>query len=200
MKKLYLLSFLLIIGHDLFAQHKGYLIFSNHDTLVCAKVKNSNSSNDEVKYKTNSDDDDFETADARLIIQYQLSNKNGDIYKSMIIDSTQTPVFMQILEDGKICLYEEVVHGGMSTYTTNGITNSVFSATINWYISKDNQPLILIKTSDIAFDEKKRRQILADMFKDDPKLYSEFARGDDFSKYVIRGCIRHYNQAALSQK
>jgi hypothetical protein len=198
MKKLCLLSFLLIIGYDLFAQHKGYVIYSNHDTVVCAKVKKSK--NDEVKFKRNDDDDDFETADAGLIIQYQLSNKSGDIYKSMIKDLNQPPVFMQILEDGKICLYEEVAHGRMSTYSTNGIMYGAFSASINWYINKNNQPLILIKTSDIAFGEKKRRQILADMFKDDPKLYSEFATGDDFSKYVIRGCIKHYNQAALLQK
>jgi len=200
MKKLCLLSFLLIISYNLFAQHKGYLIYSNHDTVICAKVKNSKSNNNEVKYKRNDEDDDFETADAGLIIQYQLSNKSGDIYKSMIKDPNEPPVFMQLLEDGKICLYEELVHGGMSTYSVNGIMYGGFSSSINWYISKNNEPLILIKTSDIAFGEKKRRQILADMFKDDPKLYSEFGAGDDFSKFVIRGSIKHYNQAALSQK
>lgn len=98
---------------------------------------------------------------------------------------------MQRLEDGKICLYEQVINGYNNISTTN------------WYANKDNGPVVMIKTNTLTIigpDHSDRMKDFLKLINDDPKITATFTAENSFSFYTIRKYIRQYNQAASSQK
>src|SRR6185312_16798248 len=95
------------------------------------------------------------------IKQYFIARKNL-LERSVLIDSTSKPVFMTVIERGKIKLYQMIIYFDDSQTTI-------------WYISKDSNDVIALKTSGLSLSKPRRtrKDILAKMLMDNKAVYDK---------------------------
>lgn len=187
MKKVFISAILLLFVFNCFAQHLGYVITSANDTISCFKVKKDLFG---IKYKAH-EKDDFIRIKPDNVKEYQLSNDSAIYIAKPLRKGISDIEYVQRLENGKICLYEQIIIGYNNTSTTN------------WYANKDNGSLVMVKTSGfniIGPDHSDRKKEFLKLINDDPKITSAYTAEDSFSFFTIRKYIRQYNQAASSQK
>ncbi|MFI5158024.1 MAG: hypothetical protein ACHQF4_04115 [Sphingobacteriales bacterium] len=187
MKKIFITTILILFVFSSYAQHTGYVITSANDTVSCFIVKKDLFG---IKYKAN-EKDGFIRIKPDNVKEYQLSNDSAIYIAKALRKGVSDIEFVQRLEDGKICLYEQIIKGYYNTSTTN------------WYANKDNGPVVMIKTSGINIigpDHSDRKTEFLKLINDDQKITSAYTAENNFSFYTIRKYIQQYNEAASSQK
>jgi hypothetical protein len=187
MKKIFPTVILLLFVFNSYAQHIGYVITSKNDTIPCFKVKKDLFG---VKYKAN-EKDDFTRIKTDNIKEYQLTKDSAIYIAKALKDGVSDIEFVQRLEYGKICLYEQIISGYNNTTTAN------------WYANKDNGPVVMVKTSGLLLfgpDHSDRRKEFLNLINDDAKITSTYTAEDSFSFKTIRKYIQQYNEATSSQK
>ncbi|WP_295795007.1 hypothetical protein [Mucilaginibacter sp.] len=112
-------------------------------------------------------------------------------YRAVNKDSSATPMFMTVIEKGKIGLYELI-----NTSTSMGFGNTMTTtSTRDWYIGKNSDYVTGFKSSGIFLGKsrKSRKDLLGEMFKDKPEIYNKYMADDKFSFKQIQRLIHLYN-------
>lgn len=197
MKKFYLSATILFFALNTFAQHWGYVVTAGNDTIHCAKVKAAFLTH-VIKYKAN-DNDDFKSVNTGDIKEYQLSN-DSSVWRAEVLKPGEFPIFLRVEVDGKICLYQEIITTSTLAANSNYINpNYNTTSTTNWYVSKDNAPLIALKTTAlfvIGASHDDRKAALAEMFADNPQVAAEYKADDSFRFKKIKKYVQQYDHDA----
>jgi hypothetical protein len=125
------------------------------------------------------------------IKEYSRSNR-AKTYRAVYQGSSNKPNFMTVIERGKISLYELVqtnsYYGGVS-----GTWNS--TSQTDWYIGKNTDTVVSFKTSGFFMGKSRqaRKDMLGEMFKDNPEVYNKYIAEDKFSFKQIRNLVHLYN-------
>lgn len=119
------------------------------------------------------------------IREYYIARKN-DRERAVYKDSTSRPWFMTVIEKGRISLYQLI-----TTYYHNGMTTS----NTEWYVGKGSDYVSDLKSSSlITFKSKrKRKDIFAEMLKDNQAVYDKYIAEDKFSFKQIQNLVHLYN-------
>jgi len=124
------------------------------------------------------------------IKEYSLTTEQK-IYRKVYRDGSAKPVFMVVIEKGKIGLYE-LIH----TNTTMGYGGAMTTtSTRDWYVGKNSDNVTGFKSSGIFLGKSRqsRKDLLAEMLKDKPEIYNKYMADDKFSFKQIRNLIHLYN-------
>lgn len=113
--------------------------------------------------------------------------KDSVMVVAAVLPDKTTPEFFNLLERGKINMYEKIV-----------ITTSQYGSTTTyyWYVNKGNDLLKEIKATTIFTEgsRKERKKMFSEMIADDEPLKAQFEADSDFSLERLRYYIRQYNQ------
>jgi len=182
MKTLYLaaLIFVTCILPAVSLKAQDYVITAKGDSIPC-KITRPLLGN--FRYKS------ADMADAVKInpeeIKTFYSAKRKALYRSVVLDSSD-PVFMVVVEDGPISLYQYV-------YTNyNGTTTTT---TTVWYVGKNSDSVVELKTSGmfLSTGKKARKDALGEMLMDKKEVYDKYIAEDKFSFAQIREIVHLYN-------
>lgn len=119
------------------------------------------------------------------IREYYIARKN-DRERAVYKDSTGRPWFMTVIEKGRISLYQVI-----TIYYHNGLTTS----STEWYVGKGSDYVSDLKTSSLFSlkSKRKRKDIFAEMLKDNKAVYDKYMADDKFSFKQIRNLVHLYN-------
>ena len=119
------------------------------------------------------------------IKEYYIARKTT-LWRSVFIDSASEPVFMTVVEKGKINLFELV------TSIYNGRTTT---STVTWYVSKGSDYVSDLKTSSLFSNKarKQRKDDFAEMLADNKEVYNKYKSEDKFTFVQIRNLVHLYN-------
>ncbi|MGZ4001238.1 MAG: hypothetical protein ACXVIY_11440 [Mucilaginibacter sp.] len=113
--------------------------------------------------------------------------KDSVMVVAAVLPGETSPKFLDLLERGKINMYERIV-----------ITNSQYGSTTTyyWYVNKGNDLLKELKATTIFTDgsRKERKKMFSEMIADDEPLKAQFEADSDFGLGRLRYYIRQYNQ------
>ncbi|WP_316798405.1 hypothetical protein [Pedobacter frigidisoli] len=90
-------------------------------------------------------------------------------------------LFAHRVISGKITLYELI--------ETSVSYDGRSSSSVTWYVKKQGQEIIAIKTSRISFSRKERDEALFALLKDKPEVANRYQNEDKFSFDFIRSII-----------
>jgi hypothetical protein len=134
------------------------------------------------------------TCKPEMIREYYQSNRDR-LVCSRNLPGEETPIFLDVLEKGKIMLYE--IETKMRTNTGTGMPNtSITSTTTTWYAQKGVQQLREIKTNIISGSRADRKDALLFLINDNAELLARFKSEPSFSFEMIRKLIQDYNRQA----
>jgi hypothetical protein len=110
--------------------------------------------------------------------------------RSVYTDSNSKPIFVTIIEKGRISLYELV-----TSHYNNGFTTT----TTEWYAGKGSDYVTDLKTSSLFLfkSKKKRKDIFGEMLSDNKAVYDKYVGEDKFSFKQIRNLVHLYNTGQL---
>jgi hypothetical protein len=108
--------------------------------------------------------------------------------RAVFINDSKTPVYMKVVENGKICLYEKsdvcaICAGATATDVSDD----------DWYIAKGTDHATCLRTTGIFFDRQKRKNDFGQMLKDNQSVYNQYLAEDKFSFAAIRNFVHLYN-------
>ncbi|PSR52138.1 hypothetical protein AHMF7605_00670 [Adhaeribacter arboris] len=131
----------------------------------------------------------FEKLSSNQVQEYRTNKK---IFNSKNVPGEAKPLFLQRLEAGSIALYEY--------YKRTGATGNTYI--IKWYVSKNDEPLIELKTNwGATIARKERKAAFEELLKDDSELYNQYLSFKSFNYDTLRSFINKYNnRAQLSSK
>lgn len=174
-------SILMLFTISVNAQTEDYVITPKGDTLKCSisfpligaskytipGAKSKKMDRDEIK-------------------EYYITRK--DLRKRVVFMGHKSKAdFMTVIENGKISLYE-IVYNHYSQYSNQSTTE--------WYVGKSSDRVLALKTSDLLFlgkARKERKDDFSDMLKDKPEVYEKYMAEDKFSFSAIRNLVHLYN-------
>lgn len=193
-KKHFIFLFLCIssigLGSDLYAQ-TDYII-NNDNAKIMGEVKSHNV--DKVKFIPAGEKKVQKFNAEQLKEVYQAGH---GVYRSIVREEGGSPSFLQVLEDGKIKLYEyyqagstmysaPMAGGGMGFVGGSGPKK-------RWYAQKDGGAVADIKSNGIWGSRKDRKDNFLNMIKDNPHVAERYAKADKFSFDFVRSLIVEYN-------
>jgi hypothetical protein len=129
------------------------------------------------------------------IKEYYIARKNTR-FRSVFSDrsSTSKPVFMKVIEKGRISLYEII-------YTNTNITfnsNNTYSTTV-WYAGKGSDYVSVLKANALLMPTKRlRKDDFAQMLADNEDVYNKYKADDKFSFVQIRNLVHLYNKGSYN--
>ncbi len=173
-------SALLCCGLSAKSQKKDYVIITRGDTIYC-KLKFPAMS-DYGYYKTDDVSED-EKLNPYQINEYYVAKKNT-LYKTVFEPGTKQLQFMQVIEKGKISLYE-FIGKGWGTGAVQG-TGGYYHYS-KYYISKGSGELEAFSPN------KSGKAIFAELIIDNKNVYDKYTAKDDFDIEKIRNLIQLYN-------
>jgi len=177
--KLIICTAFMLFAYKLKAQ--DYVIKANGDSVACTINKPLIGA---MKYQPNGSGG-YEKITPETIKEYYIAKRNN-MQHSVMMSKHSKPVFMTVIEKGKINLYELIVTMYTGTMTTESKT---------WYASKGEGEVIELKTSSLFLgtSKQKRKDELADMFMDNNDVYNKYQAEDKFSFNQIRLLVHLYN-------
>lgn len=179
MRFLILLGFLLAFNLSCaLAQESGYVIKDSGDTVVCS-IKTAGVNG--FKWKTDAEKDWKYFGGMK---EFHLDQSKLTYQKKTLPDSTK--VFLKVLEQGKINLYEY-----LQVYP--GITTS--DVVVRWYASKSVDDQVEEVKSNRVFNKTnrtERRQALYHLLAGQPTVLSDFKKRD-YTFDEIRNAVHVYN-------
>ena len=113
--------------------------------------------------------------------------KDSVMVVAAVLPNETSPKFLDLLERGKINMYERIV-----------ITSSQYGSTTTyyWYVNKGIDLLKELKATTIFTDgsRKERKKMFSEMIADDEPLKAQFEADSDFGLERLRYYIQQYNQ------
>ncbi|MDF2188259.1 hypothetical protein [Paraflavitalea sp. CAU 1676] len=106
------------------------------------------------------------------------------VYRSALPDAALSRVWLRVVEDGTIKLYNQVT----------SIRSGASGAGDVWYISKGDSPVVKVKTLGIGGNRSKQQTYLATFFGDDTLVLHAFEDMRSFNMENIWSLIRTYNR------
>jgi len=120
-------------------------------------------------------------------IKEYYDTKDSVMVVAAVLPGDTSPKFLDLLERGKINMYERIV-----------VTTSQYGSTTTyyWYVNKGNDVLKELKATTIFTDgsRKERKKMFSEMIADDEPLKAQFEADSDFGLERLRYYIRQYNQ------
>lgn len=176
------------------AQQEDYVITTKGDSIKCKVITPFIGS---AKYKVEG------TAGSKKIkideIKEYSITRNNQTFRSVVIKNAgaffpKKPVFMTVIEKGKINLYEMI-------YTTTG-ANGVSTSTKVWYVGKNTDTVSELKTTSIfSMDSKKdRKDNFQDLIKDNKEVSDKYSSEKKFSFDAIQNLVHLYNTTGIPYK
>lgn len=132
--------------------------------------------------------DKSQKMDIKKIKEFYTTRKDDRERAVIKGDTSNKAVFLKVVENGKISLYEEIY-----TRYSFGMPSG---STTEWYIGKGSDLVTELKTSaliSIGKSRKKRKDILGDMLKDKPEVYDKYVANDKFSFKEVQDLVHFYN-------
>lgn len=123
----------------------------------------------------------------------EFSSAANEVHQRAVFkDSSSKPVYMNVLEKGKISLYSLVIT--TSSYSgSKGVTTS--TSTDNWYVAKGSDYVKGFKSSGIFLGESRqsRKDYFGELLKDNPDVYNKYMAEKKFNFKSIRNMVDLYN-------
>ncbi|HEX3384475.1 MAG TPA: hypothetical protein VHS53_04775 [Mucilaginibacter sp.] len=118
--------------------------------------------------------------------------KDTTLVVAAVLPGDTDPEFINLLERGRINMYEKVV----ITYSRYGSNTSYY-----WYVNKDNDPLKELKATTIFTDgsRKERKKMFSEILADNIPLQGQFEADNDFSLKRLQYYIHEYNQSKTGE-
>ena len=168
-----------------------YVITVKGDSIPC---KISRSFIGIMKYKS-ATMTESESIEPDVIKEYYVAKKNI-LHRAVFKEGSNSPMYMTVIEKGKISLFEEiVVSSSIATYGFGAPTTTRTSVE-EWYISKGSDNVSKIKTTDIVLlinSKQKRKDAFGDMLKDNKAVYEKYLNDDKFTFKQIQNLVHLYN-------
>ena len=185
------ISFSFIISFQCFAQTDGYFITQKNDTVKCSDLKEAFIGKN-LKYRATKLAD-FKDLNTDTVLEYKLPKSKNPFTKRQLPGDSVLK-FVEWTLRGPIDLYTETFYsyGGYGGSGGSGGSNKVN----NYYISKNNVPLIAIKTTGLSLNiasRKERKKALYDMMADAPQLIEQYKAFNEFGYEVVYSMISRYN-------
>lgn len=112
------------------------------------------------------------------------------VYVSKQLPYEMEPLFLKRIENGSISLYEYL--------KTTGAAGETYIK--RWYASKNQEPLIELKTNWGANSSRKeRKEAFEELIRDDAELLALYKSQNSFEQNFLRTLIRKYNNKALAK-
>ena len=178
---------LLLSAFSLQAQNWDYVIKINNDTLKGQFIGK--------KFKAIG----WDKAKRLYLNEYRETYNASDnaVSRAVVISRNNEPVFLPVIEKGKINLYRKIVYN--MAYITPG-ANGMWTgggASAEFYVSKGTDSVSRLDYSQfgtIHLESKKTRMnVLSEMLKDNKEVYNKFIAEDKFNPDQIRNLIHLYN-------
>ena len=199
--------FLLLFCARAFAQDdiidgfNGYLINFKNDTIKCqigaSYLSATLTFRLKLRYRVDTTRD-FKKINPDSVKEFYWSH-DSSTYVSKVLPKDDKPVFVELLEKGRINLYQ-------SLHASIAITMNVSSLT-QWYANKNADSLKQIKIASTNLlgngaigSHKDREKAFMDMIADNPDLldrYKAARKSADYSFELIRYYIKTYNDEYL---
>ncbi len=158
---------------------QGYVITKQGDTIACIIKRPQNSS---VYYKPQGDTL-FHRGDVGFIKEYKYTGKQ-QLFKAITIPATLTPVYMQLIDSGKISLFAFHERIGKQVNT-------------HLFAIKGNQPVVQIFGYNDKADNKTS---LSQLVNDNQQATDLLTKEDSYTVNKVTNCIRLYNGGSVDAK
>jgi hypothetical protein len=124
----------------------------------------------------------------KVVKEYYIVDKN-ERYRSVLRPGESKPVFLKVLEAGKINLYEDLLQ--------NSVTNA-YSAV--WYITKDSDKLTELKITKLSPAKPgKKKNEFEESISDNKNVYDTYIQEKKYTFNQVRGLIHLYNTGEWTQ-
>jgi hypothetical protein len=124
-------------------------------------------------------------------------SKNNDLQRVVYKEDDTDPLFMKVIEKGKISLYQLIITRTTttSTATTGYGSTTTTNSTKTWYIAKGTDSVKEFKTSALfaSKSRKERKDDFGEMLKDNKAVYNKYIAEDKFSFKQIQNLVHLYN-------
>ncbi|NQX52088.1 hypothetical protein HQN86_00530 [Pedobacter panaciterrae] len=122
-----------------------------------------------------------------------------ETFRSVGLPGNKGRFFLQVLENGRIKLYE-YFKGGMGR--TPAVPNSYGGSGLGfggngplqyWYAQKDNGELVEVKSNQMWGSRKTRKDNFSTLIADNPRILDRYIKEDKFTFDFVRSLIEEYN-------
>jgi hypothetical protein len=171
---------------NLKAQNKDYIITNTGDTIKCNTIKTVVFGG--YKYKT-TNNGEFVKIKEQNVKEVYMADKDI-LTSSVFVGHNPKPIFMTVIEKGKICLFE--------IQMSSGSYGGTISSNTEWFVSKGTDTVTLLKYSGTANlmgfkGRKNRKNDFAEMLNDNKDVYDKYIAEDRFTFTQLRSLIHIYN-------
>jgi hypothetical protein len=179
--KLLLCGITLLIAFNARAQEPDYVITLKGDTIRC---KVSRSIFGAFSYRVTVVDDS-KRIKTNEIKEFNMAKKKT-LYTLVHRDDKNKPEFMEVVEKGKISLYQVTYY----SYSQYGSTT-----TTNWFVGKGSDTVSILKTNGLfaTRSRQQRKDSFSEMLKDKKEIYDKYVAEDKFSFEQIQSLVHQYN-------
>ncbi|WP_231424414.1 MULTISPECIES: hypothetical protein [Pedobacter] len=178
-----------------FAQKKSdYVILKSGDTIFTDIVRKSNDFFFKVKQTDTLEKITADNIKAFFIV------KNKIPLALKYVEGKDKPVYLTILESGKINLFESSSSNSVAGVHISGMAGSgTFgggrSSDITYYAQNNGaDSLLFLKTNGISKSNAKGRLCFENLISDDKELFDFYKSKEEYSFDVIRAMIKAYNR------
>lgn len=191
--KLMLISILMLFvncfAYQLYAQ-TDYII-NNDNAKIMGEVKSHNVS--KVKFIPAGEKKVQKFNASQIKEAYQAGH---GVFRSIVTAEGKKPAFLQVLEDGKIKLYEYYEGTMMYSAPMSGAAGGFAYNNIKkrWYAQKDAEEIVEVKSNGIWGSRKDRKDNFLNMVKDNTHVATRYEKADKFSFDFVRSLISEYNE------
>jgi hypothetical protein len=190
----FLFSLLLFLMFKLDVQAQSDYIINNDGNKVMGEVKNHNV--DKVKFLPAGEKkaQKFKPEDIK-----EAFKAGHGIFQSQNLPNGKGRFFVQLLEDGKIKLYEFFKNGYTTTYGApvayggTGTFSYGNNPTRYWYANKEGGDLVEVKSNQIWGSRKNRKDNFSALINDNQHVADRYQTEDKFTFDFIRSLIVEYN-------
>lgn len=190
-----ILLFFILLAHQ--GQAQSDYILNRDGSKVMGEVKNYNLK--QVK---------FVPAGEKKAKKYNTEQVN-ELYKAghgtfraLSLKEDKKRVFLHVLEDGKIKLYEFLVKGyvqGAPMYNGLGFSNMGAGYSYKnqrWYAQKEGSKLVDVKSNGIWGSRKDRKDAFSNLIADNPQVTKRYLEKDKFTFDFVMSLVVEYNKKA----
>ena len=168
-------------------------IINNDNTKILGEVKSHNV--DKVKFIP-ANEKKVQKFNAQQIKEAYKAGHG--VFRSVAVDEGKKPSFLQVLEDGKIKLYEYFKSSTMYGAPAGGFGSGAFGTSYSspkkrWYAQKDEGEVVEVKSNGIWGSRKDRKDNFLNMIKDNVHVADRYEKADKFSFDFVQSLIEEYN-------
>jgi hypothetical protein len=184
--------FLSFFTVQIYAQ--DYVVTTTNDTLY---GEISGLTDYKVRLKQGDIVKKFTSKEINTIFIEEEKKQYVSILMPILNPSFPDPKFVRIIENGKLRLVQIIVRGGgapnMAGFGGANISFGLSSSNVNWYIQKDRKQRAVHIKGFGALNKEKRKNIIADMIKDNESLFNQFLKEEKYTDELLLAYIKKYN-------